>query len=373
MDLLKTYSSGSNTSESSSIWSSPVKIDGQQPKQTPTKSNSSLNLMQRKIKETRRFSNDSELQDEGPVNFEEDERTKTKETKAAIARKNAEENRRKSHENLRNQCSCKQKCLIKIGTTRRREINDHYWCLKPEVKQCFIKENVAQELIKKRKHDNYNDPKKMYSYKYSFKDEQSVQQSVCQAFFLNTLGYERSSTNVIYRSFGIEDGPVPDRRGKYKRNNDLSKAIKKDIMSYNPELSHYRRNNSPNALYLPSDIIRKNMYLNWKSECEKVNKTSGCESLYYKTLNKLNVRFAQRGHEECEECVEFSNHEKEVGHKRTSLDETDSIVCDKCLAWSEHRKRYRKAREVYTSLKESKQPGHLVTSADLQKVNIYYF
>lgn len=257
----------------------------------------------------------------------------------------------------------------KIPSTRRREINDYYWGLKDyDLMQCFIRENVKQVPLKKRKRGNDLDPKKMWSYNYFLKDDQGIMQPVCQTFFINTLGYSINSSSFIYRAFGIEDSNVPDRRGKYIRKNNFDEDIKNDIMAYHPQISHYRRQNSPNALYLPSDVTFKGMVELYKAKCEDEKKTPASKSKYYKVLKKMNVRFSSWKQEECEACTEFAIHEKTVGHTRDSLQDIDSIECLECLKWFDHRQRYRQAREMYTTLKETQLLGHLFTAADLQKV-----
>lgn len=79
--------------------------------------------------------------------------------------------------------------------------------------------------------------------------------SFVRNFFLNTLGYQKNSSFVIYRCFddNVENPLLPDRRGKHTEKDPIREEMKKDIFSYQPTISHYHREHAPNVLYLPSD------------------------------------------------------------------------------------------------------------------------
>ncbi|CAH2101388.1 unnamed protein product [Euphydryas editha] len=87
-------------------------------------------------------------------------------------------------------------------------------------------------------------------------------------------------------------------RGTYELKNVIDKdVIIAHIKSYNPVVSHYRREHAPHKLYLPSDTTLISMH------------HSSSFETYHRVLRELNITFARLGNEECEQCALFKSHE----------------------------------------------------------------
>lgn len=137
--------------------------------------------------------------------------------------------------------------------------------------------------------------------------------------------------------------------------------VEHHILSYNPNISHYRRVHAPHRKYLPSDIKIKDMHANF---LEEVGRCS--YSVYYKVLKSMHISFARLGHEECEMCEEFFLHGSALGHSQTNL-QTD---CEMCDSWYYHIQRAGRSRAEYTRDKENvtDNASTKYVLVDLQKV-----
>lgn len=130
------------------------------------------------------------------------------------------------------------------------------------------------------------------------------------------------------------------------------------IDSFNPSISHYRREHAPNRKYLPSDITATSMYQDFISK----NPTMKCSyDLYRKEIKSKNISFTKLGNEESENCAEFDLH----GHKKENMQPD----CSVCKTFSVHIKKAEDSRKMYRSDAEANFPNDEVCfSADLQKV-----
>lgn len=175
----------------------------------------------------------------------------------------------------------------------------------------------------------------------------------------------------------------------------MEDAVKNDIMSYSPTISHYRREHAPNVLYLPSDLTCQAMYDSFNDKRVKQSLSTCSYSFYNKKLAKMNIRFTKLGHELCERCREAEVHMKYANHavKTTGEakfleegypvadrstdsseheDEGEKITtktakdCAKCLEWQEHKNVAILSRCEYERDKTSF--NGLAVSVDLQKV-----
>lgn len=173
-----------------------------------------------------------------------------------------------------------------------------------------------------------------------------------------------SCRKLIQRCFKSEGVPV-DNRGNKGGKSTIRLEMRDNIFSYNPTISHYRREHAPNVLYLPSDLTLIGMYQAWEEERIEQGKDKGSYSLYCEVAKENKIHFTKLGHEECESCIGFEIHENETNHSRGNLDKEDKIDCNVCEVWSKHHKRALMARELYSKDKTS---DGLVVSVDLQKV-----
>ncbi|VVC98686.1 unnamed protein product [Leptidea sinapis] len=76
-------------------------------------------------------------------------------------------------------------------------------------------------------------------------------------------------------------------------------------MTYNPAISHYRREHAPRRLNLPSDITITMMH----TDFNKLYPDLACSyEVYRRVVKKLNMSFAVLGNEECELCAVYNVH-----------------------------------------------------------------
>lgn len=259
---------------------------------------------------------------------------------------------------------CQKKCSEKIDQDRRVAINKMYWNLDWVAKKTYILNSVNRAPIKRRRSDSST---KQNSFKYFLKDSDGETQNVCKIFFLTTLGYKKNNDWAI-QSFVQQDffkngkiAPLADKRGRNASKFKIStEDIEKHIETFNPVISHYRREHAPHRRYLPSDLTIDAMYTNFL-ETHPDKKCS--YEVYRKVVKSKNISFTKLGHEECELCEGFHLHD--ALHNETNLDRN----CEVCQKWEVHINRAKRSRELYRKECESVcEPNTLRVSADLEKV-----
>lgn len=157
------------------------------------------------------------------------------------------------------------------------------------------------------------------------------------------------------------------QRGSASSSKKIDRAIiREHIESFNPSISHYRREHAPNRRYLPSDVTIVMMYNDFKAKHPTINFSY---YLYRDVVSKMNISFAALGHEECFSCAVFKNHESSTNHDSKNL-END---CADCKSWNKHIEMAKSARQQYQIDAEADNPNILACSADLQKVRYIYF
>lgn len=268
---------------------------------------------------------------------------------------------------LKKPCNCKQKCFEKILADRRILIHKQYWEFTRKDQEAFVFSSCEKRQKKRvMAKDDGSRSRKTYTFHYRLTDENDVAHPVCKVFYLSTLGYDYKNesiiTNVVGRTPLGAISPNTDLRGRHVKFQFDREAIVKHIESYNPTVSHYRREHAPNVRYLPSDIRIGDMHQNLLQNSE-IN----CSySLYQQTVKSLKIRFTNLGHEECEMCEHFKIHDN--NHTRESL--VDS--CETCKIWATHIKSAERARDRYRFYADFVPvPDHkemLIVSVDLQKV-----
>ena len=132
------------------------------------------------------------------------------------------------------------------------------------------------------------DPKRRYSqektvnrsctryYWLSIECTSSRKIHVCKQIFLRTLGYKSDKVLTTAAAsadmHGFDNG---DKRGKHELSNKLTGAelefLVNHIKSFNPCISHYRREHAPNRLYLPPELSAVDMHADYEGECENQN------------------------------------------------------------------------------------------------------
>ena len=246
---------------------------------------------------------------------------------------------------------CKQKCSSKISEIRRKWLNREFWSKsyddrKKWIAACCERTNMEKTNTKKRSN---------ICYKLRNGFGELIQ--VCQKFFLSTLGKKERRDRLIRTALNtITEGeifPSSSKRGKHAKRQVYDRdTIKKHILSYNPQISHYRRMHAPNRLYLTSDITIRSMYENFIEGNEWVS-----YSVYLKVVKEMKISFTKLGEEECETCTKFKMHEK--------LCTGNPLGCEDCVKFAQHKQKYQSARECY---KTDKDMGKKAYAVDLQKV-----
>lgn len=206
--------------------------------------------------------------------------------------------------------------------------------------------------------------RKNKSVNYYLKDGDGTAQNVCKCFFLSTLGYDKSNDRALrtsLKNFANSVTSLYDTRGTRVPYNKLDDTSNRShISSFNPQISHYRREYAPLRFYLSSELTLTDMHKDFVSKETSIH----CSYDKYRSVVKeMNISFAHLGHEECELCEEFRLHDP--NHKADQLEDT----CGICNKWFDHHKKYTVARSEYQNDAERvPEEKELIYCADLQKV-----
>ncbi|KAG5875801.1 hypothetical protein JTB14_016817 [Gonioctena quinquepunctata] len=163
-------------------------------------------------------------------------------------------------------CKCKQMCFNNIADDQRQILNTNFWRLSTKERKAFILNTCSQLEVERRTTESV---RKQNTFKYKLKTT-------------NGQKVEVSKKKIDYDS-------VDDR-----------------IESFQPFISHYRREHAPNRRYLPSDISISVMFEKFKSQYPEMKVSY---EAYRSRIEAKNISFASLGHEECEQCGEFNLHD----------------------------------------------------------------
>ena len=299
-------------------------------------------------------------------------------------------------------CKCKRiKCYENITQESRLKINEAYWQLPSVRRRDWINKNVVVSYPKTRTysvqqvpdfvHNKSHDSRRKIT-RYFFlpvlvegmesKEEScSSRTSVCQKMFLGTLGYTTDTVLVSVKgatdpSTGIAQ---KSKRGKHAPKHKLTEedvqTMRDHVNKYKPCISHYRRENAPNRLYLPSELSIGEMYEDYKLEMvDKTNMKTCSYMSYHRVITSMNISFAKLGVEECETCDRFALHRnesvnKKAGSKRSNheIESCDDESCEICSNYKSHVSIVKCIRKLYKNDKV-RQEDTVVVSCDLQKV-----
>ena len=302
----------------------------------------------------------------------------------------------KNHSTILPACVCKmKKCYLKVPEKNRVVINERFFELEDYGRRLWIQNHVTAEEPKRR-YSNETGSKRKFS-RYFFLpdiDNQGSRISVCQIMFLRTLGYKSDEILRTVQNSSDEAAMVSkSKRGKYPPKHkillDDEEFIREHIRKFNPCVSHYRRANAPNRLYLPSELTITEMYDDYKLCAEEISRKCYSFVKYWRVLKSLKISFATLGVEECEICDEHQIH---IQGAKYANDDGTSIVrkktknvfrnkneiscsddCDTCNDYLLHVKRRDKSREEYKDdkIKATTDKETVFLSADLQKVILW--
>lgn len=243
-----------------------------------------------------------------------------------------------------------------FSNERRVAINEGFWSLDSYNRKLFVCSQVSRGAQVKRRHLSLRSPRHILN--YTLKGEHGIV-SVCQAFFLNTLGFQKNNNTFVRNCFSdTSEFPEKDKRGVHTKFKSDVNLIKKHIETFNPTSSHYRRSHAPHRRYLPTDITIFKMH----SAFNEAHSDAKCSyDVYRKIVDELNISFTKLGHEECEICKIFEIH-KVQEHSKDDF-------CDECADFDKHKHHYELTRAEYIlDKKAAYDPKKVVVSADLQKV-----
>jgi hypothetical protein len=264
-------------------------------------------------------------------------------------------------------CSCKKSCDKNLSITSRKSIHAQFWQLTYNERRNFLFNRVLRKPKERTRTDN-DEAVRTVSFTYTLMNPSNSDViQVCKPFFLTTLGYHPKNDSIITSLMKStpRDAIVAgtDRRGSHPpaKISDWH-SIESHIMTYNPQISHYRRAHAPLRKYLPSDISIRSMHDDFISKFQ--NKCS--YQTYRKQVHKLNISFTKLGEEMCEQCEEY--HQGHGQNKCLSSGITNED-CITCAEWHKHINLANQTRKMYRLDADREWPeDYSVRSVDLQKV-----
>lgn len=153
--------------------------------------------------------------------------------------------------------TCRRKCVLNITENRRVDINNQYWEMNWQDRRSFVHSTCeSSEIISRSKNEN---TKRKNFFKFFLTDSDGLRIQVCKPFFLCTLGFKKINDRVLdVLKLTPKDKikPYIDGRGRQLSINKYKHLdlVTNHIESFNPTISHYRREHAPNVRYLPTDV-----------------------------------------------------------------------------------------------------------------------
>ena len=140
--------------------------------------------------------------------------------------------------------------------------------------------------------------------------------------------------------------PKVSLRGKHKPQNCVDEGvILEHINSFNPQISHYRREHAPRRRYLAPEITIRSMF----ADFEVKHPHYCCYDKYRPVVQQQNISFWKLGEEECEFCLMHANHKCEtVVNGQMNSDE-----CEECREILEHKQLAENIRKLYINDRDS--------------------
>lgn len=198
---------------------------------------------------------------------------------------------------------CKNKCRDNLSTDHQKFLWKTYWSLTIYIqRRQFLAKCVTITSVKRRTtvEGSVDSFKKSQSRVYKLPDNKKNEIQVCKTTLLNVLGYTNDSvlTELVKNmNSNFCMSSVTENRGQQ----NIKKCIPKDIVAdhiwlYKPYVSHYRRLNAPNIMYLPFGLIVKAMYDNFCSQ-----------EFYRQIIKDLNISLRNLTIDKCEDCSTYQN------------------------------------------------------------------
>ena len=149
-----------------------------------------------------------------------------------------------------------------------------------------------------------------------------------------------------------------DGRGKAPNPQKLEKVpIEAHIMSFNPQVSHYKLENSPNRRYIDPHLTVRDMWKDYQAKHD----TSISERSYKRVFRSMNIGILRPSQDECDYCVARKNHEQ--GEENHNANE-----CTLCDEMKRNLGRAETARKVYEEAHKDISENCGGYTADMQKI-----
>ena len=149
-----------------------------------------------------------------------------------------------------------------------------------------------------------------------------------------------------------------DKRGKAApRNKKCRISIQDHIETFNPQISHYNREHSPNCRYLDHDLTITAMWEDYKVKISDVS-----YPVYCRVFETMNIGFGRPSQDDCDVCARQTAHQASPGEGH------DAETCAECEGSRRHMMRYVNARKAYQDDANSDNRNQSLFTADMQKV-----
>ena len=247
---------------------------------------------------------------------------------------------------------CRRKCCSKISEEQCVSVHKAFWDMDFNRRRTWLSGHIKTLPVKKVMSERNKHRLRTCHNIFVLPDTSGNAVTVCQKFFLTTLGY--SSNRVILELTGnirTHVVPMPDKRGKKTPPNKKDdNQIRSHIELYHPLSSHYRREHAPNRRYITNEVTLKDMFADFVA---KYGEIVSYET-YRKCFKAMNISFAVPEVDKCDDCAYFQHNT-----------ESDDIQ----TAYVEHKQRAREARHLYRADLDGSWPEDTaVFAVDLQKI-----
>lgn len=204
--------------------------------------------------------------------------------------------------------SCRQQCRHSdLTITHRKALWTDFWTQNYVGRRRFLATCIDIKPVKRRTTTSSLATKNQSRFFY-LPSINSNRLQVCKSTFLCTFGYSNDSIITELCKYMKGDTPCLSAVKEYRGENNNLRTIDREIIinhikTYNPCISHYRRHNAPNILYLPRELTVKMMHDDFCSKNEKLI----CQELYRSVLKSMNISLKKPNSDMCEDCCMFKN------------------------------------------------------------------
>ena len=166
-----------------------------------------------------------------------------------------------------NKDKCPKKCHSHFNQVSRESIHSNFWKLNYNMRRVYLRSRILLKPVCRRRIADEISRKGSVTKIYTFQNSEGKNITVCQKFFLHTLGYKQDQViKSLFTSISAAasetascssnssvtvsaDSCVPeDARGRKGSTRKIDKSpIYSHIESFKPAVSHFRREHAPNV------------------------------------------------------------------------------------------------------------------------------